>query len=164
MAKSLAFVQWSRWRPQKKKSVACTSINHKPLSTSLRGNEEETNVFNSILNQPDGASFSPDHERNPRSDAGCAGKQDQRNDRPAPTGFTCQQPQKQDEAYAARTYACKNELSYSEVTPGKELFRHPAVEQLAKTGRRSAILEQDHQKSSNNLRFTCKLFSTRTDR
>ena len=45
----------------------------------------------------------PDRERNPRGVAGCAGRLDQHNDQLVPTGFPCQQPQKQD-AYAAYTY------------------------------------------------------------
>ena len=40
-----------------KMSVARTRINNKPLSPSLLGNEEKTNVFNSRLNKPDGTSF-----------------------------------------------------------------------------------------------------------
>ena len=40
----------------------------------------------------------------------------QRVDWPVPTGVPCQQPQKQDEAYAAHTHPSKNELSDSGVT------------------------------------------------
>ena len=67
------------------------------------------------------------------------------------SGFRVSKPQKQDEAYAALTYPGENELSYSEVTPGMELLRHPVVEQLAMTGSRLAIPEQGHQKSTNDL-------------
>ena len=38
-------------------SVACTSINDEPLSTSLVDNEREANVFNNIPNKHDGLSF-----------------------------------------------------------------------------------------------------------
>ena len=38
-------------------SIACTRINNEPLSTRLLGNEKEPNVFNSIFNRINGASF-----------------------------------------------------------------------------------------------------------
>ena len=65
--------------------------------------------------------LSPDCERNPRNDASCAGKLDQRYDQRVPTRFPYQQPQKQDEAHTAYTAPSKNELSCSEVTQGKGL-------------------------------------------
>ena len=46
-----------------------------------------------------------------------------------------------DEADASHTHPSKNELSYSAVTPGMELLKHPVVEQLAMTGIRLAILD-----------------------
>ena len=110
-------------------SFACTRINNEPLSTSFLGNEQETNVFNCSLNKPGGTSSHViADETRVVTDAGCAGKLDQRSDRLVPTGIPCQQPQKQDEAYAADTHPGK-ELSYSAVTRGYELSRHPVVEQ-----------------------------------
>ena len=107
-------------------------------------------MFNSTLNKPDGTiQQKTDPGRNPQSDAGCAGRPNQRND----SRFPCQQPQKQDETCAHYMYPCLNELSYSDVTPRKELFKHPVVEQLAMTGTRLAIPEQGHQKSTNNLQW-----------
>ena len=41
----------------KEKKIACTRLNHEPLSTSLLDNEKETNVFNSRFNKPEGASL-----------------------------------------------------------------------------------------------------------
>ena len=68
-----------------------------------------------------------------------AGKLDQRSDGLVPTGFQCQQPQKQHEEYAAYTHPSMNDLSYSAVTQSKKLLRHPVVEQLAMIGTRLAI-------------------------
>ena len=128
--------------------MAYTCFNDEPLSTSLLGNEKEPNAFNSISNRLDGTC-----EPNLRSVAGCAGKLDQRYGRPLPARFPHQQPQKQDEAHAAYTHPCKNELSCSAVTQGKKLLRHPVVEQLAMIETRLAITEQDHRKSTNDLRW-----------
>ena len=136
-----------------KMSVACMCINNEPVSPSLLGNEEETNVFNSRFNKHDGTSFHQIQSKTPRSDASCAGKLDQRVGRPVSVGFPCQQPQKQDEAHAACTHPSNNELSCSAMTQDKELLRHPVVEQLAMIGTRLAIPEQDHQASTNNLRW-----------
>ena len=111
-------------------SGTCTSINNELPSTSLLGNEQETNVFNCSLNKPGGtSSHAIADETHVVTDAGCARKLDQRSDRLVPTGFPCQQPQKQDEAHAADTHPGKKELSYSAVTRGYELSRHPVVEQ-----------------------------------
>ena len=119
-------------------SAACTRINNEPQRRDQRVQQHPQLTRRS---QP-----SPDHERNPRSEAACAGRLDQRNDRPAPTRFPSQQPQKQDEAHAAKTYPCKNELICSAVTQGEELLMQPVVEQLAMTGSRSG-------KSTNNLQW-----------
>ena len=112
-----------------KMSVACTSINNEYLSRSLLGNKKETNVFNRSLNKPDGTSFHIPG-RNPRSVGGCAGKQNQRNGWTVPARFPCQQPQNQDEEYAAKMHPGKNELSDSEVIQSEGLLRHPVVEHL----------------------------------
>ena len=48
-----------------------------------------------------------DRERSPRSGAGHAGKPVRRSDRLVPVGATCQQPQKQDEAYIRCCYVSK---------------------------------------------------------
>ena len=58
MAKSLACEQRSRWRPQKM-SVARTHINNESLSTSLLGNEKETDVFHNRFNNPNWTSLCP---------------------------------------------------------------------------------------------------------
>ena len=129
-ALSFSCEQRSTWRPQKM-SVACTCINDEPLRPSLLGNEIETKVFNSIFKKPDGTSLQPDRERNPRSDARCAGRLDRRHDWPV--------------------HVCN--LS-SAMTQDQEPQRRPVVEQLPMTGTRLAILEQDHQKSTNNLQST----------
>ena len=65
-------------------SAACTRSNDEPLSPSLVRNEEETNVFNSRSNKPNGTSLHKITDKNPRSDASWAGKLDQRVDRPVP--------------------------------------------------------------------------------
>ena len=126
-------------------SFACSRINNEPLSTNLLGNE-----FKHPPQTRRNQLFSPDHEQNPRGEAGCAVRLDRHNDRPVPTGFPCQRPLKQYEACAAFTHPRKNELSYSAVTQGKKLLRHPVVEQLVMIGSRLAIPEQDPQKSTNN--------------
>ena len=92
-------------------SVACPRINNEPLSPSLLGNEQETNVFNRRFKKPDGPSLHQIANKTPLSDVGCAGKLDPRNDRPVRAELPCQQRQKKDEAYAAKTHPDKNEPS-----------------------------------------------------
>ena len=108
------------------------------MSYSLLGNDKETSVQR-FFNKPDGTSFN--QIANETHVVTLAVVEDWINiatGRSQP-GFPCQQPQKQDEAYAAYTYPGKNELSCSAVTQGKEILRHPVVEQLAMTGTRSGI-------------------------
>ena len=38
-------------------TIACTSINNEPLSTSLLGKKEEINVLNSVFDKTDGTSL-----------------------------------------------------------------------------------------------------------
>ena len=47
----------------------------------------------------------------------------------------------------------KYEPSHTAVSQGKKLLKHPVVEQLAMIGKWLTIQEQDHQKSTNNLRW-----------
>ena len=114
-------------------SVACTSINHEPVSSSILGNEKETNVFNSSLNKPNGSSFNQiTNETHVVTPAVLENWINVTTNRVSVST-------KQDEAYAAHSHPGKNKLSYSAVTQGKELGRRPAVEQLAMTGTRLAI-------------------------
>ena len=103
----------------KKKSFACTRIKNKPLTSSLLGKEKETNVFNSILNKPDGNQFSPD-QRTKHHIATPAVLEDWINVTTIQSqmGLPCQQPLKQDEAYAAKTCSGENELSCPAMTQG----------------------------------------------
>ena len=137
----------------KKVSIACTRINNEPLSTSLLGRRKETNAFNSIFNKADETRFN--HIANETHVVTPAVLEDwvYINDRPVQTGFPCQQPQERDEAYAADTHPSQNELSYSAVTRGKGLWEHPVVGQLTMIGTRLAFPQQDHQKSTNDLRW-----------
>ena len=132
----------------KKCQLLAHAINNEPLSTSLLGNEKEPNVFNSIFNKLDGISL---HQiANETYVVSLAVLKNWINVTTgrSPTEFPCQQPQKQDEAYAAYMHPNKNELSCSAMTQGKERSKHPAVEQLAMIGTRLAIPEQDHRKSA----------------
>ena len=139
MTQSLSCKQRPRWRIQKE-SLACARIDGGPLCTSLLGDERARRVQQHL-------------PRNQHGAASCARKLDQRTDRLVPAGFPCQQPQKQDDAHAAFLQSNMNELSCSAVKQGKELLRHPVVEQHAMNGTRLTIREQDHQKSTNNLRW-----------
>ena len=97
---------------------------------------KKTNVFNSRFNKPDGSNknqiANETHVLSPAVLENCINIS---TDRSQP-GFPCRQPRKQDEAYAAYTNPDENELSHSAVTQGKELVRHPVVEQLATIGKR----------------------------
>ena len=114
----------------KNMSSVGTRLNNKPLSTSLLGQRRRSQRVNSIFGETDGTSLDQlaigTHVVWPRHRT----KLDQRRHRPGPTGFQCQQPQKQDEAYAPRTYPCKNGLGCSAVTQSRKLLAHPVVEQL----------------------------------
>ena len=107
-------------------SVACTRINNEPLSTSLLGNEKETNMLNSIFDKPDGTSLH----------------------------------QIANETHIVSPTVLENWINATQVSlsatseTGRSMrFKHPVVEQLAMTGTRSMILDQDHQKSTNNLQW-----------
>ena len=127
----------------KKCRLLAHASENEPLSTSLFGDGEETNVFHSRFNKPDGTSLHQITNETHIVTPVVLGRLVQRNGRPVPTGFPCQQPQRHDEAHAACTHPNKNEPSYSAVTQGNELLRHPVVEQLAMVGIRSQRITSD---------------------
>ena len=78
--------------------------------------EKETSVFNNILNKPDGTSLDQvANETHIVSPTVLENRIHISTDRAQPK-FPCQQPQKQDDAYAAYPYPGKNEPSCSGVT------------------------------------------------
>ena len=125
-------------------SFACTSVNNESLSTSILSNKKATNEFHSIFNKPRWNQLQPDHERNPRSDAGCAGTTGQ--SQPAFDVSNLRNRTK-------HTLLIRILPSSSEMTPSMELLKHPVVKQLAMIGTQKAVLEQDHRKSANELRW-----------
>ena len=91
MEESFASEQRSRGRVQKM-SGACTRTDDEPLSPNLLGNEQETKVFNSSLNKPDGPSLHQITNETHVEASAVLERLDQRNDQPVPDGFPCQQP------------------------------------------------------------------------
>ena len=128
-------------------SVACTRIHDKPLSTSLRGMTKDQGVQQQP--QPTRRNhLEPDRERNPRSVASCAGKLDQRDGRPVPNRFSISTTSETGQSVRS-FYASKYERAeLLSSDPRWRALSNPAVEQLAMIGRRQAIPEQDHLKST----------------